>query len=57
MTTAVDHAPAKIFEFPRRGRFAIAEPPPGSEADRMPVALGDAWYHDEAIKAERPRKD
>jgi hypothetical protein len=51
---------AKIYEFPRRGRFAAAaQREEASAALAAPrVACGGAWYHDEAIQeAERARKN
>jgi hypothetical protein len=51
---------AKIYTFPRRGRFAQASNGDGFAASadfQMPrgvkVASGSAWYHEEAIAAER----
>jgi hypothetical protein len=55
MTTNSDRASAKIFQFPPRGRFAVADqgdekPAMGPAASRVAkVAVGGAWYHDEAI--------
>jgi hypothetical protein len=53
--TTLDHGSATIYQFPARGRFAV-------NADRndasstLPrgtkVAVGGAWYHDEAIRNE-----
>ena len=46
---------ATIYQFPRRGRFAVE----GRESVRAVVsprfakAVGGAWYHDEAIAQER----
>lgn len=60
MTTSPDRGSAKIYEFPKRGRFASAEP--AATADRAHtraavMAIGDAWYHDEAIDADRNRRN
>ena len=51
--TTLNHGSATIYQFPLRGRFAV-------NADRaettlaLPqgakVAVGGAWYHDEAIQ-------
>jgi hypothetical protein len=62
MTPNSHGGPAKIYEFPRRGRFAergqLDEP---ASAGRLPSAakavFGGSWYHEEAIQEERARKD
>jgi hypothetical protein len=62
MTTNSDRASAKIYTFPARGRFAAGareETRPALNFASQPVraAVGEAWYHDEAIKDEQqPRK-
>jgi hypothetical protein len=67
MTTNSDRASAKIYTFPARGRFAAGrqeEMKPMLNFTSQPVrtAVGDAWYHDAAIKEsaikneEPPRK-
>jgi hypothetical protein len=65
MTMDMSRGSAQIFEFPRRGRFAVA----GHLDDNNSAAnfasprvastvCGSAWYHDEAIQAlERPLKN
>ncbi len=42
-------ASAKIYQFPARGRFA------GTQTEKAfpTVSIGDAWYHDEAMKEEQ----
>jgi len=62
MTTNSDRASAQIIQFPVRGRFAVAsqnneKPAISASALRVAnVAIGGAWYHDEAIReAERAR--
>jgi hypothetical protein len=63
MTTNSDRASAKIFQFPPRGRFAAAD-----QSDEKPVistaashvakvAVGGAWYHDEAIRESESTSD
>jgi hypothetical protein len=55
---------AKIYEFPARGRFAVVDdrreepklaanfpPPRGAK-----ISFG-AWYHEEAVEAERAPKN
>lgn len=55
---------AKIYTFPPRGRFAVAdardgfEPAANASLPRgVKIASGSAWYHEEAIKAERAGKN
>ena len=55
MTTNTDHASAQIIRFPARGRFAARQgeeqPAIIASASRVArVAMGGAWYHDEAIR-------
>ena len=65
MTTNVHRESAKIYTFPARGRFAagVAQERAPEDASRTPsratsVALGSAWYHENAIReAELPRKN
>jgi hypothetical protein len=53
---------AKIYEFPARGRFAGNEHRGESQpsANVLPrvvkIAFGNAWYHEEAVDAERGDK-
>jgi hypothetical protein len=60
MTTSHVQASATIYEFPKRGRFAVAAQ--CDENNLSPrvarVAYGSGWYHDEAIEddAERTRR-
>jgi hypothetical protein len=51
--TTLDHGSATIYQFPARGRFAAN----AERSDAKPVlplgaklAVGGAWYHDEAIQ-------
>lgn len=49
---------ATVYQFPRRGRFAAGAVREEVKAEAAPrVVLGDGWYHDEAIEAERTRKN
>jgi hypothetical protein len=66
MTMSHNSGSAKIYQFPARGRFAVAgqddEPKPVAASFALPrtarVAYGSSWYHDEAIlEAERTRKN
>jgi hypothetical protein len=58
--TAHYQGSAKIYDFPPRGRFAVGAAQSDSEAKTAPraaaVAFG-SWYHEEAIEAERTRKN
>ena len=62
MTTNSDRASAKIYTFPARGRFAAGrqeemKPALNFTSQTVKVAVGEAWYHDAAIKDEQqPRK-
>ena len=59
---------AKIYNFPARGRFAEAGDrddkmsavnfvSPNFNLPRVPqTVLGSAWYHDEAVRDEDPRR-
>jgi hypothetical protein len=56
--------PAKIYQFPVRGRFKGAArldesvSAPKLASPRVPeVVFGSGWYHEEAIREERARKD
>jgi hypothetical protein len=61
MTTNSDRASAQIIQFPARGRFASANQSaetPATISSAVRVAVGGAWYHDEAIEeAARDRKN
>ena len=63
MTTSHDRVSATIYEFPVRGRFALAgQGNEKSSANLSPrvvrVAYGSGWYHDEAIEdAEHTRRN
>ena len=51
---------AKIYDFPPRGRFALNASHDSSTAKfatPTPAIMFDSWYHDEAIEAERSRKN
>jgi hypothetical protein len=47
---------AKIYTFPPRGRFAESAPRGDSKGAQLPagakLAVGGAWYHDEAIRED-----
>lgn len=58
MTTNPDRASAKIYMFPARGRFAAGQreetkPALNFTSQSVKTAVGEAWYHDEAIKDEQ----
>jgi hypothetical protein len=53
---------AKIYQFPARGHFAAGaqreatEPATSAALARdVKIVAGSAWYHDEAIQAEREK--
>ena len=64
MATSHDGGSAEIYQFPPRGRFAVAsqrdeaKSASGIVASRLATtAFGGNWYHEEAIReAERARK-
>ena len=61
MTTNEQPGSATIFQFPKRGRFAAGtNDHANSNANlassrAVKTVAGGAWYHDEAIEADRPR--
>ena len=51
---------ATIYQFPQRGRFAVSaarEEVKTAAVVAPRVVFGSGWYHDEAIEAERTRKN
>ena len=55
MTTNSDRASARIYTFPARGRFAAGQrdetkPVVNFTSHPVKAVVGEAWYHDEAIK-------
>jgi hypothetical protein len=67
MTTNSDRASAKIYTFPARGRFAAGQrdetkPTLNFTSHVVKTAVGEAWYHDAAIREsaikdeQQPRK-
>ena len=62
MTTNSYGEPAKIYQFPVRGRFKGAgrldDSAPTLASPRVPeAAFGSGWYHEEAIREELDRRD
>jgi hypothetical protein len=61
MTTSLHGGSATIYQFPQRGRFAASpsrdEPGVAGTTPRAPAVAFDSWYHEEAIEAERTRKN
>ncbi len=53
MSAQNERTSAKIYQFPVRGRFA--NPNGFSQRDHaLPTnSIGDAWYHDDAMKEEQ----
>jgi hypothetical protein len=51
---------AKIYDFPLRGRFALNashNDEAAKFATQAPAIMFGSWYHEEAIEAERTRKN
>jgi hypothetical protein len=52
---------ARIYDFPLRGRFAVSASQDSAAAaqtaPRAPAVAFGSWYHEEAIEAERTRKN
>jgi uncharacterized protein DUF2735 len=60
MRTSLHGGSATIYQFPQRGRFATSPPreePAASPTPRAPAIAFGSWYHEEAIEAERTRKN
>jgi hypothetical protein len=60
--TAHYQGSARIYDFPPRGRFAVNAAQHDAEAaanaaPRAPAIAFGSWYHEEAIEAERTRKN
>ncbi len=59
MTTHMQGS-AKIYDFPPRGRFVVGashDSAAANTAPRAPAIAFGSWYHEEAIEAERTRKN
>ena len=61
MTTNVQGGSATIHQFPPRGRYAVNSASNAMQSASAPqpanIVYGSGWYHDEAIEAERARKN
>jgi len=63
MATNVQAGSATIYQFPARGRYAVSgasnvmESASASVPQPASIVFGSGWYHDEAIEAERTRKN
>lgn len=56
MAAQNERTSAKIYQFPVRGRFAGPNGHVPAEKPFPAAAIGDAWYHDEAMKEEQKAK-
>lgn len=56
MSAQNERTSAKIYQFPVRGRFAKPNEPFRQENALPTAAIGDAWYHDNAMKEEQKAK-
>ena len=53
MSAQNERTSATIYQFPVRGRFAN----PAKQDNALPTnSIGDAWYHDDAMKEEAKSK-
>ena len=58
MSTNFQGGSATIYQFPARGRFATAGQNDSNATARLaPKVSYGSWYHDDAIEAERTRKN
>jgi hypothetical protein len=59
MAANIQDGSATIYQFPARGRYAAAMRERERDASVQPanIVYGSGWYHDEAIEAERARKN
>ena len=65
MSTTSEFGTARIYQFPKGGRSALASRRDDSkraiefaQARTAKVAVGDCWYHEEAIReTDRPHKN
>lgn len=53
MSAQNERTPAKIYQFPVRGRFANPNGDFRHDNAFPTVSIGDAWYHDDAMKEEQ----
>ncbi len=56
MSAQNERTSAKVFQFPARGRFAKPGEASFMETRYPTVEIGAAWYHDEAMKEDQPKK-
>ena len=61
MATNVQAGSATIYQFPARGRYTVSGASSVMESASVPqpasIVFGSGWDHDEAIEAERARKN
>ena len=56
MSENVERQCAKIYQFPKRGRFAAGgRDDAAMQTSRIVKTVGGAWYHDDAIADERDK--
>ena len=53
MSAQDERTSATIYQFPVRGRFANPNGPMRQDNALPTVSIGDAWYHDDAMKEEQ----
>ena len=63
MSTNIDRPSATIYQFPIGGRAALRKRDEAVTSDYLAsvgvceAAMGGSWYHEEAMEAERHRKN
>lgn len=62
MTSNLHRESATIYQFPVGGRTALNRRPADKTStplanERADISYGGSWYHDEAVREERNRKN
>lgn len=55
MSAQNERTSAKIYQFPVRGRFANPNGAYQQDNALPTVSIGDAWYHDDAMKEDQQK--
>lgn len=54
MTANQTRESAQIFQFPVGGRAGMKRDLTNVQAPRIDIAVGGSWYHEEAIRDDKP---